>query len=267
MRKRIRKVLIDAALVSGLVLFGHECGDEVLFKTEEEKNLEDKLEMPINLDWELRGEERSVRIRQLESYLDIASENWDLYSQQFSNINYISITSDISLFNPVLGSLHYFCSEKQSFCYSDQDIVHELGHLWYFSLSTVERSRFERFWKDISGDNYWCSPLDMFFGGCDSVNDCHALIEDLATVSCYGTTNLWEDVAEYFMFVYLVNKNENNDNEDVFFHTADNLRIGGLIIYLEAISRIIDKINLLYQYGAFSERERNQVVEQLMNSQ
>ena len=143
MRKRIRKVLIDAALVSGLVLFGHECGDEVLFKTEEEKNLEDKLEMPINLDWELRGEERSVRIRQLESYLDIASENWDLYSQQFSNINYISITSDISLFNPVLGSLHYFCSEKQSFCYSDQDIVHELGHLWYFSLSTVERSRFE----------------------------------------------------------------------------------------------------------------------------
>ena len=136
MKRRIKKFLASAALVSLLGYFGNECGDELLFETKEEESLEEKFDMPVNLNWDLRDEERSVRIGQLESNSDLASDNWDFYPQQFSNINYISITSDDSWFNPVLGGLHYYCSEKAGFCDSDREIMHELGHVWYFSLSS-----------------------------------------------------------------------------------------------------------------------------------
>ena len=259
MRKRIKRFLVGATLVAILGYSADECADEALFETEEEESLEQRWDMPINLNWNLRDEERSSRVTQLENSSNLARDNWDFYLQQFSNINYISITTGDSWYNPILGGLHYFCSEKAGLCDSDRDIMHELGHVWHLSLPIDERNRFDELWTNIGGENYRCSSLGYLLDNCDEIKDCGVRINDLAAVSCYGTKHLLEDIAEYFMFVYLINK-----NEDGYYQYSDYSQMDGMTIYYEAIPRIISHVQLLYQFGAFSEREYEYTVNQLL---
>lgn len=254
----------------------HHFGDDFFSATAEEKRFEREVGIPVFINATEERSERSAIIRRLTQTYQEARENWDFFDEQFAPIVYIAVEElnsdfEVGWYNFPLHGLYVSCSEDARYCIEDDDFMHELGHTWYFSIPAAERQRLRAEWRAISSGEYQCSALTMLLGDCSFMKDCDPASHDLATVSCYATSHIIEDLAETIMFVYILNNPHRRLSgfplPQPEFRDCDPqdepLPTYGLRIIPETIPRIRGKIELLAEYGAFSARERDYALQQL----
>ncbi|MDP3639668.1 MAG: hypothetical protein Q8R53_00510 [Nanoarchaeota archaeon] len=275
-RKRISWFAQGAISTVLLSSYIHHFGDEACSATPEERSFEHEIGVPIFLNETAQRAERSAFINRFAETYREARDNWDFFDEQFAPIRYLTIEKldadfEVGWYNPFFHGLSLSCTEDAHYCIEDDDFVHEIGHVWYFALPTGERQRLRNEWKHISNGEFQCSSLEMLMGDCDFMKDCEPASRDLATISCYATTHILEDMAETMMFVYLLNNPHHRlpgmprpqpEFRDFNLEEEPDLT-GGTHFSAESFPRIRQKIELLAEYRAFSERERDYALQQL----
>ena len=264
---------ISTVLLSSYI---HHFGDEACSATPEERSVEREMGVPIFLNETSERAERSAFTqRVVETYRE-ARDNWDFFPEHFAPIRYISIEKldadfEVGWYNPLFHGLSLSCTEDAHYCIEDDDFVHELGHAWYFALSAEQQQQLRSEWKTISRGEYQCSAPEMLLGDCEFMRACETASRNLATISCYATTHLLEDLAETMMFVYILNNPHRSlrgfpqpqpEFRDLTLQEEPRQTFG-IHFSAESFPRIRQKIELLAEYRAFSERERDYALHQL----
>ncbi|MDP3639669.1 MAG: hypothetical protein Q8R53_00515 [Nanoarchaeota archaeon] len=234
--------------------------DEILFATSEEIAFQEEIGVPVYLNWDDRGEERSQRVENFAEVYHETQEHFDFFPEQFSIVNRICIRnvhSEVIATAGYDGTITTYCGQTK--CMTDDALVHELAHLWHYTVSP----EFWAEWWTLSGIGYY-EPAD------ESVkNNCLEYMASVASVTCYGAKNEFEDVAELAGFVYVLNHPEifvlgfPNHGKDVLETMRirfDYLEIG---LIPKNIPRIEEKIRLLQRYGFFSEDEMHVALHEL----
>lgn len=234
--------------------------DEILFATPEEIAFQEEIGVPIYLNWDDRGEERSRRVQNFAEVYHETQEHLNFFPEQFALVNRICIRdfhSELIATAGHDGTITTYCGRTK--CMTDDALVHELGHLWHYTVSP-------EFWAE-----WWTLSGIGYYEGADESAKGHCLeyMESVAAVSCYGAKNEFEDVAELAAFVYVLNNpdifvlgfpNQGKDFLGIMRIRFDYLEIG---LIPESIPRIEEKIRLLQRYEFFSAGEMNTAIAEL----
>ena len=197
----------------------------------------------------------------LEVY-DNASHNWDRFNEQFERISSIRITSEpMELAAKTIKRKIILSSTL------DDILIHEMAHVWHFSLRKRERENFESEWLNKIEPVY-------NFEACRRNKDtslCNYHTRRSASVKNYGGANIYEDIATTVQLVYLLTNPHYNlpgfPNEEPNFRTrtTDTEETPETTITINNVPRVKNKIELLAKYGFISERERDYVLRELDN--
>ena len=203
-------------------------------KSQLEEYVDEEIQRPIVDDDAKRRQERIVRFKEINRSV---RNSWDQYDQQFPLFDTISFYENLS--SPEIAQVRYrpvgYPKQELRIKFTNMhseagpsSLVHEMAHAWHNTLS--EKKAFEKEWKQIAGDGYTNDPKYP-------ETSCSEPMERVATVSCYGATNMNEDIATTVEKVY-----ELKTEPDFMTEEA---------------SRIEEKIRLAAAYKFFSESERD----------
>ncbi len=234
--------------------------DEILFATPEEIAFQEEIGVPVYLTWDDRGEERSQRVENFAEVYHETQEHLDFFPEQFALVNRIRIRnfhSEVIATAGHDGTITTYCGQTK--CMTDDALVHELGHLWHYAVNP----EFWAEWWTLSGIGYYGEADESVKG------HCLEYMASVASVTCYGAKNEFEDVAELATFVYVLNHpdifvlgypNHGKDVLETMRIRFDYLELG---LIPESIPRIEEKIRLLQRYGFFSAAEMHTALEEL----
>ena len=258
LRKRILYACASGALLGIGGKLAYSYGDEIFLATDYERQVERNTRKQIFMNWSDHKIERDRKASLVERLYDDVKNNWDYFERQWNNLSWIDVDDsgerNIMVFHQFSNHLDINSNQKM-IAPKEQDLVHELAHAWYSSLTLNQQDQFQKQWLQFSQDRYHhCETYDD--PSCRQKHkSCPDFVREAATTSCYGADSFEEDVAEVVSTVYRLQK---------YGPTHPEMPSSILVdIDSLAVPRVLEKIALAADYGFYSPRERDTALELL----
>ncbi len=244
-KNTFKRIVLELAAIATVVATYH-LGDELLFSTETEQRVEQKIGKGVYLNWSDRGKERDRKATLVEKLYHDVHGNWDYFGKQWERVGWIEVDDREEEYYALTGTIFNiieFNSNPRYILPREEHFVHELAHVWYNSLTWKEQHEFEKEWLKISKNKYHHENLS------NQKEHCDQFIREAATTSCYGADSFEEDIAEIVRTVFLLNK----------YGSAHQQIVSSFLIDIEQTTapRVLEKIALAAEYKFFSPRERD----------